>query len=302
MSISRRRLVVGLLVTAVTGLGLAPAAPVGAAPSGSFTDKAATPPSTPPTVSQAMAIAGKASADASARYAPKAAPPSTDAKRRVGPLALTYLYGTSYQYATADGLYSFMTVARPTLASGDFHTLGELAAQSTDGLQIVEIGWTVDRGLYGDDNPRLFVFHWIDGNPTCYNGCGFVQYTAATVRPGDILPTGTAFFGIQHYQGNWWVGYGSQWIGYFPDSQWGGLYTRTGLNQWFGEVAANSASPCTDMGNGLFASNTAAASITSMTFYNGPAVSKTTFATHPSLYNTASTGSNSMRFGGPGAC
>ncbi|MEJ3745997.1 neprosin family prolyl endopeptidase [Actinomycetes bacterium KLBMP 9797] len=339
MSISRRRLVAaGFLVTAVTSLGLASATPAGAVPSGPAAanpvpanrvpadavpadavpanavpanavpanavpaDQAATPPSTPPSMSPAMAATGKARADATARYAPKAAPPAAGKTSRVGPLALTYLYGVSYQYATADGLYSFMTVARPALATADFHSLGELAAQSADGLQIVEIGWTVDRGLYGDDNARLFVFHWIDGNPTCYNGCGFVQSTASTVRPGDILPLGTAFFGIQHYQGNWWVGYGSQWVGYFPDARWGGRYTQTGLNQWFGEVAANSASPCTDMGNGLAAANTGAAAINSMTFYNGPTVNKTTYATHPTLYSAVSTGSASMRFGGPGAC
>jgi hypothetical protein len=214
--------------------------------------------------------------------------------------AATYFYASSYQFAVADGLFANATVAQPALGT-DSHTLFELAAQSADGQQIVEVGWTVDRGLNGDLNPRLFVFHWVDRIPSCYNGCGFVQYSA-TIRPGAWLGNGTHSFTIQHYQGNWWIRLNSEWIGYYPDTLWGGRYTRTGLHQWFGEVAANSGSPCADMGNGLFASSLSAASVSGMSNINGPAVSKSSTVTNASFYSLVSTGSNSMRFGGPGAC
>lgn len=217
-------------------------------------------------------------------------------------LAVTYLYGSGYQYATADGAYGYFKVARPALAAADSHTLAELAVQSADGQQIVEIGWTVDRSLYGDTNPRLFVFHWINGTPTCYNACGFVRYDTS-IAPGMLLTNGGTYqFTIQHYQGNWWIGLNTKWLGYYPDSRWGGTYTKAGLVQWFGEVAAGSATPCTDMGNGQFASSTTAASITSLAFIGGPAVNISTLQTHPTMYTALRTSANSLRYGGPGAC
>jgi hypothetical protein len=297
MTIPRRRLgAVGLLVAAVTSLGMAAATPAAA------TSANPAAPAHPPTVSQRAAVPGPDAAAPAGQHAAKGAPPAAGAAASVSPSALTYMYGTSYQYAATDGMYAYATVAQPSLASGDFHTLAELAAQSSDGQQIVEVGWTVDRGLNGDSRPHLFVYHWVDRTPSCYNGCGYVQYSS-TVRPGDALPVGTQqFFAIQHYQGNWWVAYGNQWIGYFPDSLWGGRYTKVGLSQWFGEVSANSGAPCTDMGNGLFASSTSATSINTMGFYGGPTVSKTTYATNPPYYSTVSTSDTSMRYGGPGGC
>jgi len=215
--------------------------------------------------------------------------------------ATTYFYSGSFQFAAADGMFANMTVAQPFLSGADSHTLAELAAQSADGRQIVEVGWTVDRALNGDLNPRLFVFHWVDGVPTCYNGCGFIQFSSA-IRPGAWLGNGVHSFTIQHFQGNWWIRLNSEWIGFFPDSLWGSRYTRTGLHQWFGEVAAFSGAPCTDMGNGLFSSSASAASISGMSNINGPAVSKSTNVTNANFYSGLSTGLTSMRFGGPGAC
>ena len=91
------------------------------------------------------------------------------------------------------------------MATGDFHSLAELAVLSSDGQQIVEVGWTVDRGLNGDDDPHLFVFHWVDGVGTCYNGCGFVPITDGSNlgdAAGMTLPvsaTDVQQFWIQHH-------------------------------------------------------------------------------------------------------
>jgi hypothetical protein len=294
MSISRARLVAaGVLVATVTALGFGSAAHAAAAP----VKPAASPVSlgTPPSVDPSAATTSAPTAD---KYARKGKPPTPG---QITPLAATFFYGTSYQAASADGMYAYMSVAKPFLSGADFHTLAELAAESSDARQIIEVGWTVDKALYGDVNPRLFVFHWVDGVPICYNGCGFVQYSS-TVRPGGQLGIGEHFFAIQHFQGNWWIQLNSEWVGYFPDSLWGGRYTRTGLSQWFGEVAAGSGAPCTDMGNGLFASSASAASINTMGFYNGPAVSKSTYNSNSSYYSALSTSSTSMRYGGSGAC
>jgi hypothetical protein len=227
----------------------------------------------------------------------RAAPPSS-----LAAAAVTYMYGAASQFATAEGASADFRVAQPLLATTDFHSLAELAVSSADQRQAVEIGWTVNRNLYGDTLPRLFVFHWIDGVETCYNACGFVPFDPA-VRPGIALARGsTQKFTIQHHQGNWWIGLNSSWVGFYPDTRWGGRYTQVGLSQWYGEVAAGSTNTCTDMGTSAFASSTSAATISNMAFIAGPAVNVTTLQTHPGFYTVSRTATNSTRYGGPGAC
>jgi hypothetical protein len=245
-----------------------------------------------------------ASADTKGLYGPKGNPSLAASTQGIS--SLTYLYGGAFQFAAADGSNMFTTVSRPAVATGDFHSLGEMAAESADSKNIVEVGWTVDRSLFGDSEPHLFVFHWVNGVPTCYNGCGFVPVAnAASVRAGMTLPAGnsTPQFTIQHFQGNWWVGFGGVFFGFFPDTLWGSSFTKVGLTQWFGEVAANSATPCTDMGNGLFSSSPSSAAAVAIGFIGGPAanISLNTI-TNPALYTATRTSSNSIRFGGPGAC
>jgi hypothetical protein len=231
-------------------------------------------------------------------YAPKGAPPGAGG---VAPAAEIYKYAGVRQYAVTTGMSALVTVARPELWAGDFHTLAELAAQSADRQQIVEIGWTVDRGVNRDDSPHLFVFRWVNGSPGCYNGCGFVRNTAARARPGMLLNENIQpLFTISFQAGNWWLGYQSEWIGHFPGSLWGGGFTQTGLVQLFGEVDATGKTTCTDMGNGEPASQANSASIIAITYQNGPGVSLSTVETHPAAYTVRRVGSTSAHFGGPG--
>ena len=300
MSISRRRLL-------AAGVVLATAGAVGAATVGTAGAAQVAAPPAASAVNHPMLTAAHVT-EAAGEYAPKGRPPQQSGATSSGmrPMfaanSASYLYGSSSQSATADGMYATLTLAKPELADGDFHTLAELAAQSADGQQIVEVGWTVDPAVNGDDNPHLFVYHWVNGGGSCYNGCGFVQ-ASSSVKPGMTLPTdGAKYFSIMHYQGNWWVMYGSDWVGYFPDSLWGGKFTQLGLAQWFGEVAAGSAAPCTDMGNGNPANSPDAASFTGMGFYNGPQTRVNANATNSLWYSTRRAGQNAFRFGGPGAC
>ena len=63
------------------------------------------------------------------------------------------------------------------------------------------------------------------------------------IRPGDTLPRDTTKrFGIQFFNGAWWIAYDSEWVGYFPGALWDDKYTQSGLIQWFGEVAAGAPS------------------------------------------------------------
>jgi hypothetical protein len=225
--------------------------------------------------------------------------------------AVRYFYSGAYQFASADGMAADLTEPKPVVGAGDFHSLGELAVESSNGRQIVEVGFTVDRVVNGDASPHLFVYHWVNGLPTCYNGCGWVQVSTQR-RPGMAVaaqgPAAPQSYRIQHAPGAWWVGYQGEWIGYFPDSLWtrkGVTFTSAGLFQWFGEVAAASAAPCTDMGDALFSSSPDAARMSSLGLLSGSstiaALVNRDADTNAGLYTGTLADGSDVRYGGPGA-
>jgi hypothetical protein len=219
---------------------------------------------------------------------------------------VNFFYAVASQSESADGAYANLVISKPYLASGDYHTLAEVSVQSTDGQQAVEVGWTVDRTVNGDSDPHLFVYHWVDGKETCYNACGWQQYSSTT-KPGDTLPEGASKrFGIMHYNDAWWVVYDTEWIGYFSDDLWDGGYTRSGVQQFFGEVAASSAKPCTDMGNGSPAWSENAARVGSVAQIDGGLVSTLVNLNVRGIGGVypapLSLSSRTFRYGGGGAC
>lgn len=212
-----------------------------------------------------------------------------------------YFYATAYQFGQSDGAWGGFPIPKPALSSSDYHSLGELAVMSADSKQIIEVGYTVDRA---SPEPHLFIYHWVDGVGTCYNyGCGFRQ-VESTIIPGEVLAVNSTHqFMIQHFQGNWWLGDFYNWFGYLPDSLWNGTFTKAGQVQWFGEVAAASAQPCTDMGNGLFADpHTQSSAVTGIGYWNGPSTHLDTVQTNTSYYTALVYEGNNVRYGGPGAC
>jgi hypothetical protein len=229
-----------------------------------------------------VALSGSAPAQADSLFSPpaissadwapvgvdidKGAPPPAGVKsaaRKAGSAAKAadcetpcYFYNTGRQEVTNTGAYATVWIDQPALAVADYHTLAELSVQSSlNGIrQIVEIGWSIDRDINKDDKPHLFVYHWVNNVGGCYNGCGFVVSSDAKVLPGAALTPGAAKrFAIQYFGGNWWVNYDNAWLGYFPGKLWsseGVDFTSAGAYQLFGEVAATTDQPCTDMGNG----------------------------------------------------
>jgi hypothetical protein len=228
-----------------------------------------------------------------------------------------YHYSVGSQPAETDGAYANLTISKPKLGDADYHPLAEVAVQSADGKQIVEVGWNVDRVVNGDDDPHLFVYRWVNREPSCYNACGFVQYSP-NIKPGDTLKYDvTKKFGIQYFNGAWWVAFDSEWIGYYPESLWndaGITFNRSGLVQIFGEVAATSDKPCTtQMGNGQppviydekaeaegkeLEKNPNAARIASVSYLNGPPVEMFIRSTSK-VYATDAPSVRSFRYGGP---
>jgi hypothetical protein len=251
-----------------------------------------------------------AQANPTEHHAPKGIPPfgraGTSARTNSVPFPPTsFLYADAAQLATASGAFASITVEQPVVGPQDFHSNAEIAAESLDGKQIVEIGWIVDHNLNGDGLPHLFVFHWIDGVDTCYNGCGWVPLARAPFFAGQNLPVGaTMQFKIQHVTTGtpgWQLSVNGIPIGEFPDTEWHGTFTHLDLAQWFGEVAASAAQPpCTEMGDGEFASSPTAARFSGIGLVNGPATNVSTLVTNPALYTVNQTAPDAFRFGGPG--
>jgi hypothetical protein len=264
------------------------------------------PTTTSPTVA-ATTTAPTTAVTTEATMAPTAVvtpPVATTTAAADGKEKVTYLYNVGSQQAETDGFYTNVTISKPKLDKRDYHTLAELAVQSADGQQIVEVGWNVDRVVNGDDDPHLFVYHWVNRVPTCYNGCGFVQYSKTVVPGATLTYDVTKKFGIQYFNGAWWVAFDSEWIGYFPETLWndqGIKFSRTGLLQVFGEVAATSDKPCTEMGNGQTSDRSTAALMASISYLNGPAVAMS-MRTTSDVYPIAPLSARTFRYGGPGAC
>ena len=290
------------------------------APADPTTAPVTTAPTTSPAADQttAPATAVPASpATSGARVAPLAATGSPNAAASTTPPVtgnngvpsknVSFLYSVASQEVTADGLYASVDIKKPTLAKGEYHTLAELAVQSDDGSQTVEVGWNVDRAVNGDDDPHLFVFHWVNGVPTCYNACGF-KVADGGVKPGDTLPVDTLKkFGIEHVNNAWWVAYDTSWVGNFPDALWsdqGADFPKGEYFQAFGEVAAPSAQPCSQMGSGVKVSDAsgAAARMGNLTYVNGPTVNMYMRSTN-NIYGMSSIkgSTRSFAYGGPGA-
>jgi hypothetical protein len=247
------------------------------------------------------------------RGAAKVAPPAPRSLGAKADLAVAgktnYFYAGAYQFAANTGSYANLVISKPTVNREDFHSLGEIAVQSLDGRQTVEVGWTVNRAMHGDDEPHLFVYHWVDKQESCYNACGFVPYSK-TIVPGMTLPQGVSKrFGIQYFKdgdgnGAWWIAYDSEWVGFFPDTLWQGRYTRSELVQWYGEVATERAAPCgTLMGNGLRGSDPAAARIGTISLLDGPEVNITVDEKQQNEhYEVFRASDRTIRYGGKANC
>lgn len=267
----------------------------------------------------------------------KGASVETKQERVAGSAALvtvSYHYNTMWDNPPLDGAGKYPDasainmvipeVNRPYLATGDYHSLGESAVfNPADNGDIAEVGWTADRGVCSATTSKkcLFIYHWINGAETCYNGCNFVEYNGAP-NVWDIGDDLTSVFNTNQPTqfvwsgGNLWIAFANEWLGYFPGSEWGGTWTN-GFNrvQHFGEIAAGTTKPCTDMGDGDLgtATNTAAARFGSYnTRYPGGAFTATnadsTSVTGPSApypsgvwqMNWSNGSLQTTRYGGPG--
>ena len=232
-------------------------------------------------------------------------------------LAVNYFYNVGRQTLTApdssSGAYGNFRIQKPYVDSLSYHSLAELAVQSADSQQIVEVGFNVDPGLYGDSNPHIFVGSWKNGVFQGYNAANtqWVDYASNAQNAGASILADVDLSKSMSYQvdgsGNWWATYNGAWLGYFKASNWTGLnFTRGYLHQWFGEVASQETQPCADMGNGYQGTRTdvVPARIGSIALYGTTTAASVTPATEPSTsspqYVPAVNSATTFRYGGPG--
>lgn len=202
-------------------------------------------------------------------------------------------YGACYVHvgvisrASDDGAVARMTVERPGLGQTGFHSLAELSVGTITKSHSVEVGWTVDRRLNGDDDPHLFVFRWT-GGPTCYNACGFTPAPGATAWPGMTLTPGTEIrVRISHIADRWAIFFNGEEFGSYPDHLWSAPWPERLIAHSFGEVASASSAGDVEMGGRI-----------SMRTFGRRAWCQPASSTDP-RYFAVPTGRCAMRYGGP---
>lgn len=275
--------------------------------------------------SKAAAVHGKNDGKPAGAYARKGMPGAAP-KASLNP-AVYFYAGMKQTLATpSDGVSAIFDISNPWLSTYDYHTLVEMAVQTTDHANTVEVGINRDFLLYGDNNPHLFVYWWKNGAEQCYNGCGFVDYSGNPINVGSsvLADVGTQkLLGIQHVNNAWWIAYGSDWVGSFPDALWTGAtppvttFTNMPFVQIFGENAAGGTIPagqtypntCTDIGSTTLATATAGTKVASVTYPSRPSsevvlISTPATITKAAWYNAALLAgtTRTFRYGGPSGC
>jgi hypothetical protein len=238
-----------------------------------------------------------------ARFAPSALASSTS------PIPLGNTHVSAGGWTSVAGAGALLEQYRPYLSTNDDLSLAQMALHDGSAGHRIEFGWAVSPLVGAHDyEPHVFTFIAVGGVAKCWNGCGW-QQISATHFPGMNTPTnGSADdYAVVHWQGNWWLSYQGVWMGFFPDSVWGGGFTQIGLAQWFGEVATFNTPPCSAMGNGRQgATDSAAAQFQEAYTFDAnlnlsiwPSIAASLVAEDPTRYTGGSTSyTAAFRYGG----
>lgn len=237
----------------------------------------------------------------------------------------------------AQGAYAKVTQHSVWVESDGDHSLAEIAIANKSISQAIEVGWVVWWREYGDYQPHLFIkptnghqadtqkcWHKDFGNlprAEVEKQCGWVQKSTHWKPNNTTLHTGDnpEQFGIVYNRadGNWWVNYANEWIGYFKGSYWGGAFKSGYRTQWYGEAEDSFAglsvkTPCSDMGNGKPGSNPGSARFADMGVVNSQGKQEVARAgvlevTDDRYYKIGGISSrtgpfHSFTYGGPGGC
>ncbi|KAF8379992.1 hypothetical protein HHK36_027460 [Tetracentron sinense] len=143
----------------------------------------------------------------------------------------------------------------------------------TDQLNSIQIGWTVNPRLYGDNHTRTFTYWTADGyqKTGCFNTLcpGFVQVNAHHHFGAPLSISGGSIFNQYAFvptvykdpgTGNWWYlvktdKAKNEPVGYWPKSLFTGLADFASEIEFGGEVYSPPSKPPPPMGSGLFIPN-----------------------------------------------
>jgi hypothetical protein len=158
-------------------------------------------------------------------------------------------YSTTYQYVNNWGGNSTLNVWDPYVntSAGEIFSLSQewyvggintrvppCGGPQSCSIQTEEVGWVVYPAMFNDENPHFFIFSTPNGYATgCWdNTCGdFVICSGcdggvigASLGPVSILDGSQYESQMRYYfwEGNWWVQFESNWVGYYPGSMYGG--------------------------------------------------------------------------------
>ncbi|AEC10395.1 unnamed protein product [Arabidopsis thaliana] len=169
------------------------------------------------------------------------------------------------------GTKASINVWKPDVATPSEFSLSQTWIVSGDGTSrnTIEAGWQVYPGMYGNNDPRLFVYWTSDGyqKTGCYNlVCGGFVQTTNQYTVGGSYVTASQYDGAQLVlnlliwkdpkTGNWWLKINdNDVIGYWPGSLFNSLGDGAIKVEWGGEIFAPTSDrhTTTDMGSGHFA-------------------------------------------------
>ena len=267
-------------------------------------------------------------------------PPVTAGDARLPPeiqATPVHEYAHAYRSVNNIGMRADFNLWSPFVEQAEEFSLSQLwvarGNTNDNSLQTAETGWQRCRLIYGDDVSHLFIYHTranYTANSGCYNlSCtAFVQTDSSVVIGGGWTTFssqgGTQYdISLGYYRdpsppNNWWLMYGSTFVGYFPNS----LYNSAGIANYcdhidYGGEIVNDATgglhTTTVMGSGRFPSEAFghAAYIKRIQYYDMSAALQnatglTPSATYPSYYDIALVSSSDTNwyqyfyFGGPG--
>lgn len=184
----------------------------------------------------------------------------------------------------ATGASVELTQAHPKLARTDLHSSMQLIVVGPNGHGRMGVGWTAGAtgpnmggAAHASDyngQDRFLVERLDDNNNSLCDpkdrNCGLVLVSKPPIKPGSVIKSsGAATYAIEHNQGEWDVYYNGSEVGYWPDKTSDIGAKTVAFASAYGEVATLSAQPCSEMGNGLSATDPNAARISNFRLY-GP--------------------------------
>lgn len=181
----------------------------------------------------------------------------------------THQYAKVDQYVANWGGDAVLNLWNPYVERDSEFSLSQLWVVRGNGSdkQTLEAGWQDYPDLYNSDRPKLFIYSTQDGygSTGCYNNtCGDFVQVSATIVPTMGWTVHSSTGGTQYIiqlrwqrddtNDNWWLMYGTQWVGYYP----GSLYDSAGVKNeaervsYGGEIIDDDAvdHTRTDMGSG----------------------------------------------------